>query len=118
MSSEKLAIEKIDICKVGGPIGPPSWRLIGHDDRARSGEHAAHTMADRDLGAGDLRGGGAAHLAHALLQGVHAVHVVVHVGKTAAIGVERGNLLPGTVVCPAMKAPASPRGTNPKSSRP
>ena len=34
-------------------------------------------------------GGGAAHLAHALLQGVHAVHAGVHVGKTAAIGVER-----------------------------
>ena len=31
-------------------------------------------MADRDLGAGDLGGGGAAHLAHALLQRVHAVH--------------------------------------------
>jgi hypothetical protein len=27
-------------------------------------------VADRDLGAGDLGGGDAAHLAHALLQGV------------------------------------------------
>ena len=39
---------------------------------ARGGEHAADAVADRDLGAGDLGGGGAAHLAHALLQGVHA----------------------------------------------
>src|ERR1700745_924420 len=46
-------------------------------------------MADRDLGIGDLRWGGAAHLAHALLQCVHAVHAGMHVRKTAAIGVER-----------------------------
>ena len=29
------------------------------------------------------------HLKHALLQGVHAVHAGMHVGETAAIGVER-----------------------------
>ena len=37
---------------------------------------------------GDLPGGGAAHLAHALLQLVDAVHPGMHVGKPAAIGVE------------------------------
>ena len=42
-------------------------RLVRHDDRAGGGKHAAHTVADRDLGAGDLRGGDAAHLAHAPL---------------------------------------------------
>jgi acetyl-CoA acetyltransferase len=36
---------------------PSSRRLVRHDDRARGGEHAAHTVADRDLGAGDLGGG-------------------------------------------------------------
>ncbi len=46
-------------------------------------------MADRDLGAGDLGGGGAAHLAHALLLRVRAVHAGMHVGKAAAIGVQR-----------------------------
>jgi len=46
-------------------------------------------MADRDLGAVELRGGGAAHLAHALLQRVHAVHAGMHVGEAAAIGVQR-----------------------------
>jgi hypothetical protein len=34
-------------------------------------------------------GGGAAHLAHALLKGVHAVHAGMHVGEPAAIGVQR-----------------------------
>ena len=63
-----------------------SGRLVRHDDRAGGGEHAAHTMADRDRGAGDLGGCDAAHLAHALLQGVHAG---MHVGEAAAIGVER-----------------------------
>jgi hypothetical protein len=33
-------------------------------------------VADRDLGAGDLGRGGAAHLAHALLKGVHALQHV------------------------------------------
>src|SRR5262249_55428477 len=63
--------------------------LVRHNDRARCGEHAADAVADRDPSAGDLRGGGAAHLAHALLQCVHAVHSGMHVRKTAAIGVER-----------------------------
>jgi hypothetical protein len=36
-----------------------------------------------------LRRGGAAHLAHALLQCVHAVNAGMHVGEAAAIGVER-----------------------------
>jgi len=94
--------------------------LVRHDDRTRCGEHAAHTMANRDLGAGDLGGGSAAHLAHALLQRVHAVHAVyagMHAGEAAAIGVERQSA-PGAVLRAAMKAPASPRGTKPRSSRP
>jgi hypothetical protein len=64
-------------------------RLVGHNDRAGAGQHAADAVADRDPGTWDLGGGGAAHLAHALLQCVHAVHAGMHVGKTAAIGVER-----------------------------
>jgi hypothetical protein len=44
-------------------------------------------MADGDLGAGDLGGGGAAHLADALLQGVHALYAGMYVGEAAAIGV-------------------------------
>jgi hypothetical protein len=64
-------------------------RLVRHDDRAACGEHAADAVADRDPGVGDLGGGGAAHLAHALLQRVHAVHAGMHVGEAAAIGVER-----------------------------
>ena len=72
-------------------------------------------VADRDLGAGDMGGGGAAHLAHAFLQCVHAVHAGVHAGKAAAIGVEGDD---GAVLRSAMKAPASPRGTKPRSSRP
>jgi hypothetical protein len=39
-------------------------------------------------------GGGAAHLTHALLQRVHAVHAGMHVGEAAAIGVSR-QLPPG-----------------------
>jgi hypothetical protein len=70
-------------------IGRHLRRLIRHDDRAACGEHAADAVADRDLGAGDLGGGGAAHLAHALLQCVHAVHAGMHIGQAAAIGVER-----------------------------
>jgi hypothetical protein len=64
-------------------------RLVRHDDCAAGGEHAADAVADRDLGTGDLGGGGAAHLAHALLQGVHAVPGGMHVGEAATIGVER-----------------------------
>jgi hypothetical protein len=41
---------------------PPLF-FVRHDDHAACGEHAADAVADRDLGAGDLRGGGAAHLA-------------------------------------------------------
>ena len=40
--------------------------------------------------AGDLGGGDPAHLAHALLKRVHAVHAGMHVGEAAAIGFERG----------------------------
>ena len=74
----------------------------------------ADDVADRDFGAGDLGGREAAHRAHALLQWVHAG---MRVGEAAAIGVS-GNFPPGAVLCPAMKAPASPRGTKPRSSRP
>jgi hypothetical protein len=79
-------------------------RLVRHDDGAGGGEHAADAVADRDLGVGDLGRGGAAHLAHALLKRVHAVHAGMHVGKTAAIGVERqfaagGGVMPGNEGC-------------------
>ena len=67
-----------------GDPGPLRW-VVRHDDRAGGGEHAAYAVADRDLGAGNLSRGDAAHLAHALLQGVHAVHAGVHVGETTAV---------------------------------
>jgi hypothetical protein len=57
----------------------------------------ADTVADRDPGVGDLGGGGTAHLAHALLQCVHAVHAGMHVGEAAAIGVERQLAAGGSV---------------------
>ena len=66
-----------------------SFFLIGHDNRTAGGEHTADTVADRDFGAGNLRRCDAAHLAHALLQGIHAVHAGVHVREAAAISVER-----------------------------
>jgi hypothetical protein len=50
------------------------------------------------------------------LQRVHAVHAGMNIGKTAAIGVER-QLAAGTVLRSAMKAPASPRGIKPRSSK-
>ena len=49
-----------------------SRRLVGHDDGARGGEHAAATLADRDLSIGDLRPGDAAQLA-SLAKHVHAI---------------------------------------------
>ena len=52
-----------------------------HDDRAGGGEHARDAAADRDLGAGDLSGGGTAHLAHA----PPAIHPGMHVREAAAI---------------------------------
>ena len=76
-------------------------RLVRHDDGA-GGDHAAHTMADRDLGTRHLRRGGAAHPAHALLQRVHAVHTGMHARKTAAIGVEQ-QYAAGAVLRAAMK---------------
>ena len=46
-------------------------------------------MADRNFRALDLGRRDAAHLPHALLQRVHAVHARVHIAEAAAIGVER-----------------------------
>jgi hypothetical protein len=91
-------------------------RLVRHDDCAGGGEHAADAVADRDLGAGDLGGSGAAHLTDTLMQCLHAVHAEMNIGKAAAIGVER-QLATGTVLRSAMKAPASPRGLKPRSSK-
>ena len=48
-------------------LGRPLTAARRNDYCARRGEHAADAVADRDLGVGDLGGGGAAHLAHALL---------------------------------------------------
>jgi hypothetical protein len=62
--------------------------LIRRDNRAGGSEHAADAVADRDLVAGDLGGGGGEPLAYALLQRVHPVHSGMHVRKITAIGVE------------------------------
>src|ERR1700761_3845487 len=66
-----------------------SRRLVAEDDRAGRREHAANAMADRDLRARDLRRRNAAHLPHALLQGIHAVHTGMHIRQSATIGVQR-----------------------------
>src|SRR5207247_9624250 len=52
-------------------------------------EHAADAMADRNFHVLDLRRRDAAHLPHAFLQRVHAVHAGMHVAQAAAVGVER-----------------------------
>src|SRR6185312_12006263 len=51
-----------------------SWCLVAEDDRAGGSKHATHAVADRDLCPGHLCRRNAAHLPHALLQRVHAVH--------------------------------------------
>ena len=66
---------------------------------------------------GDLRRGDAAHLAHALLQGVHAVHAGMHVGEAAAIGVER-QLAAGRGVALGDEGAGLPARQKPRSSRP
>src|ERR1700749_947502 len=63
--------------------------LVRKNDRARCGEHAADAVTDRNLRVRHLRRRNAAHLPHALLQCVHAVHARMHIGEAAAIGVER-----------------------------
>src|SRR5580698_2726220 len=66
-----------------------SLPLVGKDDRAGRGEHAADAMADRNLRAVNLCRRDAAHLPHAFLQRIHAVHAGMHVAQPAAIGVQR-----------------------------
>ena len=68
-----------------------------------------NTVAHRDLGAGVLGRGGAAHPARALLPRIHVVHAGMDIGEAAAI-VLSSRLPPGAVLCSAMKAPAPPRG--------
>ncbi len=63
--------------------------LVRENDRAACREHAADAVADRNLRTRHLRRRDAAHLPHALLQRVHAVHAGMHVAQAAAIGVER-----------------------------
>src|SRR6185295_6898582 len=58
-------------------------------DRAACREHAADAVADRDCCARHLGRRDAAHLPHALLQRIHAVHAGMHVAQAAAIGIER-----------------------------
>src|SRR6201996_1977890 len=71
-------------------MGPaPSLPFVRKYDRATRGEHAADAMAHRNPRVLHLRRRDAAHLAHAFLQRVHAVHARMHVGEAAAIGVER-----------------------------
>src|SRR3954452_2360649 len=62
---------------------------ISHDDGAARGKHAPDTMTHGDLHVLDLRGSGATHLTHRLLQREHAVHPSVRVAQPAAVGVER-----------------------------
>jgi hypothetical protein len=66
----------------------------------------ADTVADRDPGVGDLGGGGAAHLAHALLQGVHAVQAWSVYRRGPPPLVLSGSLPPGAVLRSPMKRPA------------
>src|SRR5882757_8754653 len=73
----------------GVPLVTGCSLLVRKNDRATCREHAADAMADRDFGVLDLRRRNAAHLPHALLQRVHAVHAGMHVAQAAAIGVER-----------------------------
>ena len=66
---------------------------------------------------GDQDPSDAVHLAHALLTRIHAVHAGVRVGEAVTMGAE-GQFAAKAVLRSAMKAPASPRGTKPRSSRP
>src|SRR5215475_9927323 len=63
--------------------------LVAEHYGAARCEHAADAVGDGDLGALDLCGRHTTHLAHALLQRVHAVHARVHVAETPTVGVER-----------------------------
>jgi hypothetical protein len=65
----------------------PSRRIVRYDDRAACGECATHTMEPWHRGPAPW--GCAAHLAHALVHCVRAVHAGMQVGEAAAIGVER-----------------------------
>jgi hypothetical protein len=49
------------------------------------------------LAPGIWAGAGAAHLTHVLLQWVHPIHAGMHVGKAAAIGVERQSAAGGGI---------------------
>src|SRR5882757_6038305 len=66
-----------------------SLAFVRKNNRARRREHAADAVADGNLCARHLRWGDAAHLPHAFLQRVHAVHARMHVTEAPAIGVER-----------------------------
>src|ERR1700737_4638298 len=68
---------------------PSSLVLSGKNNVAARREQSADAMAGRDLRALDLRRRDAAHLPHALLQRVHAVHAGMHVAQATAVGVER-----------------------------
>src|SRR6516225_5571238 len=61
--------------------------LVREYDCAARREHAADAVTHRNLRVGHLRRRDAAHLAHALLERVHAVHARMHVAQSAAIGV-------------------------------
>src|SRR5882672_7196184 len=63
--------------------------FVRKNNRATCPEHAADAVADRNLRARHLRRRDAAHLPHALLQRIHAVHAGMHVAETAAIGIQR-----------------------------
>src|SRR4051812_13772802 len=63
--------------------------FVSKNDRAARREHAANAVANRNFCISHLRRCDAAHLAHTLLQRVHAIHARMHVAKATAVGIER-----------------------------
>ena len=86
---------------------------------AACGEHAAHTMADGDFGAGDLGGDGAPRIWRTLSCNAYIPYMPECMyDRLPPLVLAAVSGPPWAVLRSAMKAPASPRGTKPKSSRP
>src|SRR5436309_4244207 len=68
--------------KFGRPSGSRPLSLVRKNNRATRAEHAADAVANRNLRTRHLRRRDAAHLPHALLQRIHAVHAGMHVAET------------------------------------
>src|ERR1700761_8754683 len=85
-----MTLPSSDLAMESAPVDEGlSLPFVRKHDRPTRGEHAADAVTYRNLCVLHLRRRDAAHLAHALLQRVHAVHARMHVGEAAAIGVER-----------------------------